>query len=410
MRSRELITILILSALTFSESVIAQSVDLDSVTFQSGWRSSELSSEMPGNTGSLNFSNLSSIGPAVDTSVAHKRLLAVQNQPEIRMRGAQEAQIYSEVSPSVVMVFTSDGIGSGAIISKSGDVVTNWHVVEGYETVAVIYKPTIDGSEISEADVRKATVVRVDEVADLALLRVQDPQKDRKALSLGASSDIPVGSDVHAIGHPTGESWTYTMGIVSQKRNSYEWYTNSGKMHKAAVIQTQTPINPGNSGGPLLSDQKKLVGINSFKAEGEALNFAVSVEEVRRFLNQEGNRLAENVSDSRSKQAASLDDCEGDELGAERNDAGDTTLTYVDIDCDGVADGFVSVPDDIEMPIAFSFDSTGDGNIDIVYVDIDRDGQVDNSIHDVDADGEPDLLGYHRNGDYEPYKLEVYPG
>jgi S1-C subfamily serine protease len=81
-----------------------------------------------------------------------------------------------------------------------------------------------------------------------------------------------VGTKPGGIGHPNGENWTYTKGIVSSVRPDYEWLT-----HRATVIQTQTPINPGNSGGPLLSDDGKIVGVNSFGDKGaEGLNFAIA--------------------------------------------------------------------------------------------------------------------------------------
>ena len=95
---------------------------------------------------------------------------------------------------------------------------------------------------------------------------------------------MQVGADVHAIGHPAGEAWTYTKGIVSQIRPGYEWQPKASVKHVADVIQTQTPINPGNSGGPLISDDGRLIGVNSFKKDGEALNFAVSIGEVEKFL------------------------------------------------------------------------------------------------------------------------------
>jgi S1-C subfamily serine protease len=74
-----------------------------------------------------------------------------------------------------------------------------------------------------------------------------------------------------------------TTGVISQYRQAYEWQVEGDPIkHRADIIQTQTPINPGNSGGPLLSDSSSLIGVNSFKAGGEGLNFAVSVDEVRK--------------------------------------------------------------------------------------------------------------------------------
>ena len=123
-------------------------------------------------------------------------------------------------------------------------------------------------------------------------MKASEAPTGRTPVRLGDASEIAVGMDVHAIGHPTGEAWTYTTGVISQYRQAYEWQAeSSAAKHKADVIQTQTPINPGSSGGPLLGDSGNLVGVNSFKAEGEGLNFAITVDEVKRFLARSGNRI-----------------------------------------------------------------------------------------------------------------------
>ena len=335
-----------------------------------------------------------------------RQLSAVRSAPQPQMRGAREAQLYAKVSPRVVMVVTNDAIGSGALIQDAVTVLTNWHVIEGYDTVGVIYKPATEGQAVSAADIRRAKVIRVDEVADLALLKVEVPPAKRATISLGDLADVPVGSDVHAIGHPTGESWTYTKGFVSQMRQDYEWVTESGKVHRADVVQTQTPINPGNSGGPLLSDKYTLVGVNSFKAKGEGLNFAVSVDEVRTFLARTEDRYAQSARQPGS--ASSPEDCEIHWMGSERSQDPAGMEYFADVDCDGKIDGSRLVPDNPNEPVIVSIDSTGDNLIDTVFFDNDRDGGVDLSIYDTDADGEPDLVGHHRNGESEPYTYEEY--
>jgi len=102
-----------------------------------------------------------------------------------------------------------------------------------------------------------------------------------------------VGQDVHAIGHPEGQIWTYTKGLISQIRANFEWSTSDRDKHRAKVIQTQTPINPGNSGGPLMDDNSRIIGINSFLLPGsQGLNYAVAVDEVREFLKRQTSRRA----------------------------------------------------------------------------------------------------------------------
>src|SRR6516164_4567947 len=86
-------------------------------------------------------------------------------------RSAKDTQIYKSIAPSVVLIVTKDGLGSGSLLSSSGEILTNYHVVRGYNTVAVIFKPTTEGAAPSRDDVKLGEVVKFDPVADLALLR-----------------------------------------------------------------------------------------------------------------------------------------------------------------------------------------------------------------------------------------------
>ena len=224
-------------------------------------------------------------------------------------------------------------------------------------------------------------------------------------LTLGNVADVAVGEDVHAIGHPTGESWTYTRGIVSQVRPGYGW-TVDRQQYKATVIQTQTPINPGNSGGPLLDDDLKLVGINSFTGEGEGMNYAVSVDDVRSLLAMNSDRV-----DRAGKKKAAAKKCELEIIATERMDDPKGVWSEVDADCDGKADFFLSEPEDKERPISLVFDDDGDGQLDSAYYDYDRDGDWDDALYDTDGDKKPDLVGLFRKGEDEPYRFEKYtPG
>ena len=117
-------------------------------------------------------------------------------------------------------------------------------------------------------------------------------------------SAVQVGMDVHAIGHPEGEFCTYTQGVTSRIISDYDWSYSSTSLHKANVIQTQTPINPGNSGGPLISDMGKVIGINTFKhPSAVGINFAVSATEINDFL----------INGSAPPIPASTPDCSEDE-------------------------------------------------------------------------------------------------
>ena len=206
-------------------------------------------------------------------------------------RGATNVAVYRNAAPATVLVVTDKSLGSGAVISDQGHVITNWHVVAGASGVAVVFKPQ-RGVEVKQELAFAAIPVKVDQVADLALLQILAPPKNLPVLPLGSMTDIAVGEDVHAIGHPDGEVWTYTTGIISQVRPRYQWASGDGLQHQSDVIQTQTALNPGNSGGPLLNDRGEIIGINSFRREGQGLNYAVAVDVVKAFLQREGGRVA----------------------------------------------------------------------------------------------------------------------
>src|SRR5262245_60303602 len=74
-----------------------------------------------------------------------------------KVRGAKEAKLYKSLSPSVVLVLTDDALGSGTIIDANGSILTNWHVIAGYDEVGIIFKPAIEGQPVKPEDVRVAT-------------------------------------------------------------------------------------------------------------------------------------------------------------------------------------------------------------------------------------------------------------
>lgn len=331
-------------------------------------------------------------------------LQKVDDQARLVTRGAKEAQLYRQISPSVVLIVTDTGLGSGSLIGNR-EILTNWHVVQGAPEVGVVFKPSIEGRQPTAADVVKGVVVRVDAVVDLALVSLPGGLTRVKPIELGTSAEIEVGADVHAIGHPTGEAWTYTRGIISQYRRNYRWNVQ-GEEHQADVIQTQTPINPGNSGGPLLSNKGHLIGVNTFKAEGEGLNFAVSVEDVGRFLSASGDKIVRNSSPPSS--------CQAHVLYKGRNKSNDAYIEWIDGTCGGKGNVLLTIPDDVRRSISLKIDTCGTGSADIMIFDADhdwdRDHRWDYSLHRTKCDGPIDVIGYHPDGDMEPSRYELYRG
>jgi hypothetical protein len=218
---------------------------------------------------------------------------------------------------------------------------------------------------------------------------------------------LNVGQDVHAIGHPQGEVWTYTRGIVSQIRANYEWKTEEGITHRANIIQTQTPINPGNSGGPLLDENARVIGINSFRhRSGEGLNYAVSVDTINDFLSRQGSR---EVARRQTRRAGELKCKEGyDTAGRGWNDI------------IGCYQDSVAPPPDIwfvyrartEFPSYVAMDSDTSGNsskIDLVKKGLDSQWKTTELYVDSDCDGTVDLIMSAKEGSGEPNSSRLPP-
>lgn len=186
------------------------------------------------------------------------------------------------VSPAVVTISVSaqnsSGIGSGAIVDSSGNIVTNYHVISS----------VVDGSgriqvTLTDGRIYEAKIVGTDKSTDLAVIRLVNPPSDLVAAQFGQSSDLKVGQPVMAIGSPLGLSNTVTTGIVSalnrpvqvqasesqNQDNSKDPFGqlqqqgNQSQSITTNAIQVDASINPGNSGGPLFNEHGQVIGINS---------------------------------------------------------------------------------------------------------------------------------------------------
>lgn len=310
-------------------------------------------------------------------------------------RGPKEIELYKTTSPAVVLVVNDDGLGSGSYLGD-GQILTNWHVVGGFKEAAVIFKPKREGVKVDASNVIRAEVVKVDRRKDLALLKIMTSAPDVKPLQLGSSSEIQIGADVHAIGHPSGETWTYTRGLISQYRKDYEWKTKSAT-YRADVIQTQTPVNPGNSGGPLIGDSGKILGVNSFKADGENLNFAVSVEDIQRFISSPGEQIRLDPAACKPKMVYE---------GLTKDGTG--KLNQYDTGCYGFVDFSIVIPSDPKLPMRALIDTNKDKKVDVVVQAWNRDKRWEISFHDVDFDGVIDVVGFHPDGKLKASYFEKY--
>lgn len=166
------------------------------------------------------------------------------------------------------------GTGSGFIISRDGEILTNAHVVDGVDTVNVTLK---DGRSFV------GKVMGTDPVTDVAVVKIQ--ANNLPTVTLGDSEQLKPGEWAIAIGNPLGLDNTVTKGIISATGRSSSQVGVPDK--RVQFIQTDAAINPGNSGGPLLNASGQVIGMNTAIIQGaQGLGFAIPINTAKRIANQ----------------------------------------------------------------------------------------------------------------------------
>jgi S1-C subfamily serine protease len=173
-------------------------------------------------------------------------------------------RIYHQASPAVANILTKateydffmdpvpvEGAGSGFVIDARGYILTNYHVVEGAQSIEVV---------LGDQSRYPAKFIGADQSNDVALLKIDPKGKNLAALMLGDSSALQVGQKVLAIGNPFGFQSTLTTGVVSALGRTVR---TSEATFIDEAIQTDAAINRGNSGGPLINTHGEVIGINS---------------------------------------------------------------------------------------------------------------------------------------------------
>lgn len=188
-------------------------------------------------------------------------------------------KVVNQVAPSVVVIETSTGLGSGIVFDRNGDIVTNAHVTAGASTFIVTLA---DGRKLN------GTLVGTAVADDLAVIHVTATNLQPAAFA--DSTKLVVGDIVMAVGNPLGLQSTATEGIVSALGRSV---TEPGGVALPNTIQTSAAINPGNSGGALVNLQGSVVGIPTLAASdpqmgGAAvgIGFAIPSSVVTNIANQ----------------------------------------------------------------------------------------------------------------------------
>src|ERR1700733_5074862 len=200
---------------------------------------------------------------------------------------AENVRIYRQASPAVANVVTRtveydfffnpvpvEGAGSGFVIDTDGHILTNYHVIQGAQTIEVT---------LGDRSRFKAKLIGVDTRNDLALVKIDPAGRKLTTLPLGDSRNLLVGQRVLAIGNPFGFQSTLTTGVVSSLGRTVQTGENT---FIDEAIQTDAAINRGNSGGPLLNSRGEVIGINSAiyapSGTNAGIGFAIPINTARR--------------------------------------------------------------------------------------------------------------------------------
>lgn len=212
-------------------------------------------------------------GPAVVRINASRTVASNPQIPEAFLEDPMFRQFFGDQLRRMPRERVERGTGSGFIINKDGDIITNAHVVSGADKVTVILK---DGRQI------EGKVLGSDEMTDIAV--VQAKADNLPTVSLGSSQNLQPGDWAIAIGNPLGLDNTVTSGIISAiGRKSGQ----IGVDKRVSFIQTDAAINPGNSGGPLLNQNGEVIGVNTAIIQGaQGLGFSIPIETAQRIAKQ----------------------------------------------------------------------------------------------------------------------------
>src|SRR5713101_7018194 len=212
--------------------------------------------------------------------------------PSVATDEQNNIEVYRTLSSGVVFIHSTsyardflgfvepqEGSGSGSIIDEQGDILTNYHVIEGAQKLSVSLGGKKDYA---------ARVVGGDPDTDLAVIRLlEKPTGPLTVVPLGDSDKLVVGQKVLAIGNPFGLDRTLTTGVISGLQRPIR--AENGRQIEGA-IQTDASINPGNSGGPLLDSHGRMIGINSQiespSGASAGVGFAIPINIAKRIVPQ----------------------------------------------------------------------------------------------------------------------------
>lgn len=216
--------------------------------------------------------------------ISHERgtVVSIETRTRVRAQGDNERNLLRllELDPKEFGRHVHVSAASGFVVSRSGEILTNNHVVDGADRIEVAFLGN---------DRKRYRAIRVgtDPITDSALIRLENPPPDLQVATLGDSSGLEPGDWVVAIGNPFQFGHSVTVGVVSFAQRPFE--VQEGRWQD--LIQVDASINLGNSGGPLLNTRGEVVGMNvgiidRGSGASAGIGFAVPINTIKTLLSQ----------------------------------------------------------------------------------------------------------------------------
>jgi len=169
---------------------------------------------------------------------------------EIAFQVIAPSLVLVEAKPAAKSGTPGERLGSGVVVSQTGDILTALHVVAGASDVSVTFS---DGTK------SPALITTREQDHDIAVLRASRPPATLVPAVIGNPNAVRVGDEAYVVGNPLGLTWSMSAGIISGLDRSFE--VPDTKQIIKGLIQIDAAVNPGNSGGPLLNRSGQVIGI-----------------------------------------------------------------------------------------------------------------------------------------------------
>lgn len=168
---------------------------------------------------------------------------------------------------------SSYSLGSGCVISKTGIVLTNAHVVQRASKINI---------KLSDNRIYQGRVFAEDSLNDIALVMIEDPPSNLVEISCEYGAKPMLGESVIALGNPFGLDSSVTRGVISALDRKF---TEEGNIIFSDIIQTDAVVYPGNSGGPLINQSGNMIGMNvAFHKSAHGISFAIPLPRIERII------------------------------------------------------------------------------------------------------------------------------